>query len=285
MKTLSLYHTCASTALRSALREGNNNKMTSISRRDFLKLSGATLLGISAGKFIPLHTDEPNFIAPLIWNGSRKFKRMAFTYDDCYLLDKLQELEVLLDEFPEFKVTFFPIGAKILDLDQEDKGIWKRLVDKGHEIGYHTFDHVNLGVMSPPAALMDFDKWHDALNQVLGFEYKVHFMRPPYDIISPTMEVLCQERGLVATMFSIGGGGEPKVVVKAVQDGKNGDIVQMHIRTQDYNSSVQVFPWLKETNWELVTMSKLYDDYLREQVNSDGCDVNTVNSLTRTCVE
>jgi hypothetical protein len=123
------------------------------------------------------------------------------------------------------------------------------------------------------------------LNQVLGFEYKVHFMRPPYDIISPTMEVLCQERGLVATMFSIGGGGEPKVVVKAVQDGKNGDIVQMHIRTQDYNSSVQVFPWLKENNWELVTMSKLYDDYLREQVNSDGCDVNTVNSLTRTCVE
>ena len=259
--------------------------MATISRRDFLKLGAAALLGVSANKFIPAKNDEPYFTAPLIWNGSRKFKRMAFTYDDCYLLNKLQDLEVLLDEFPEFKVTFFPVGAKILDLDEQDKGIWKRLVDKGHEIGYHTFDHVNLGVMSLAGALTDFDKWHGALTQVLGAEYNVRFMRPPYDIISPTMDILCQERGLVATLFSIGGGGEPKVVVKAVQLGKGGDIVQMHIRTQDYNSSVQVFPWMKENNWELVTMSKLYDDYLREQVNSDGCNINTGNSLTRTCVE
>jgi hypothetical protein len=32
-------------------------------------------------------------------------------------------------------------------------------------------------------------------------------------------------------------------------------------------------------------MSKLYDDYLREQVNSEGCDVGAGISLTRTCVE
>jgi len=259
--------------------------MTSISRRDFLKLSGAALLGISASKFIPILADEPNFTAPLIWNGSRKFKRMAFTYDDCYLIHTLQDLEVLLDKFPEFKVTFFPIGAKLLDLARKDKEIWKRLVDKGHEIGYHTFDHVNLGVMSAASALKDYDKWYAALTQVLGTEYNVRFARPPFDIISPTLDALCQERGLVAAMFSQGGGGPSDIVVRAIQRGKNGDIVQMHIRGDDYNSSVQVFPWLKENNWELVTMSKLYDDYLREQVNSDGCEVNAGISLTRTCVE
>ena len=259
--------------------------MANISRRDFLKIGGAALIGISAGRFIPLMEDEPNFTAPLIWNGSRKFKRMAFTYDDCYLLNRMQDMEVLLEKFPEFKVTYFPVGVKLLDLDNQDKGIWKRLVDKGHEIGYHTFDHVNLGVMSPASALADFDKWHDTLNQVLGAEYNVRFVRPPYDIISYTLDVLCQERGLVAAMFSVGGGGDPKVVVKAIQEGLGGDIVQMHIRTQDYNSSMQAFPWLKENNWELVTMSSLYEDYLREQVNSDGCDVNAGVSLTRTCVE
>lgn len=258
--------------------------MTNISRRDFLKLSGAALLGISASKFIPLQ-DETNFSAPLIWNGSRKFKRMAFTYDDCYLLNKMQDLEVLLDEYPDFKVTFFPVGIKLLDLEQQDPGIWKRLVSKGHEIGYHTFDHISLSVMSPPTAILDFDKWHNALTQVLEEEYTVRFVRPPYDIISYTLDVLCQERGLVTAMFSLGGGGEPDVVVKAIEEGKNGDIIQMHIRTQDYNSSVQAFPWLKANQWELVTLSKLYDDYLREQINSDGCDLNTGTSLTRTCVE
>jgi hypothetical protein len=59
----------------------------------------------------------------------------------------------------------------------------------------------------------------------------------------------------------------------------------MHIRTLDYNSSMQVYPWLRENKWELVTMSKLYDDYLREEVNSQGCDVDAGVSLTRTCVE
>ena len=139
--------------------------------------------------------------------------------------------------------------------------------------------------MSPAAALMDYDKWYAALTQVLGGEYSVRFVRPPYDIISYTLDVLCQERGLVATMFSLGGGGEPEVVVRGIQKGKNGDIVQMHIRTQDYNSSLQAYPWLRENQWELVTMSQLYDDYLREQVNSEGCDVDTGMSLTRTCVE
>ena len=89
--------------------------MTGISRRDFLKLGGAALLGISAGKFVSPQEDEPYFTAPLIWNGSRKFKRMAFTYDDCYLLNKMQALEELLNEYPEFKVTFFPVGQKLLD--------------------------------------------------------------------------------------------------------------------------------------------------------------------------
>ena len=255
-----------------------------ISRRDFLKLGGAALLGISASKLLPLQ-DEPNFTAPLIWNGSRKYKTMAFTYDDCYLLKRMQDLEILLNEFPDFKVTYFPVGAKILDLERQDPGIWKRLVDNGHEMGYHTFDHINIGVMSPAAVLKDFDKWRGALNQVLGMDYSVRFVRPTYDVISYTLDVLCQERGLVAALFSIGGGGEPDVVFRAIQRGKGGDIVQMHIRTQDYNSSVLAFPWLKENNWELVTMSRLYDDFLREQVNSDGCDVDTGMSLTRTCLE
>ena len=60
-------------------------------------------------------------------------------------------------------------------------------MEKGHEIGYHTFDHVNLGVMSPATALMDYDKWYAALTQVLGTEYNVRFVRPPYDIISYTI--------------------------------------------------------------------------------------------------
>lgn len=255
-----------------------------ITRRDLLKLGGAALLGVSASRLIPPDS-EPYFSAPLIWNGTRKYKRIAFTYDDCYLLNKMQALESLLDEYPEFKVTFFPVGVKLLDLERQDPGIWRRLVDKGHEMGYHTFDHVNLGVMSPVSALQDYDKWYEALTGVLGAEYPVRFVRPPYDVISYPLDVLCQERSLVAALFSIGGGGEPDIVFRAIQKAKGGDIVQMHIRTQDYNSSVLAYPWLKENGWELVTMTRLYQDYLNEHIQDAGCEINTGLNLTRTCVD
>ncbi len=256
-----------------------------LSRRDFLKLGGAALLGLAGSRFIPAGQPEEPFTSPLIYNGSRKHRYMAFTYDDCYLLNRMQDIEALLNEFPDFHVTFFPIGAKLLDLDRQDKGIWKRLVDKGHDIGYHTFDHINLAVMSPTTALKDFDKWNDALTKVLGAPYDVRFVRPTYDVISYTLDVLCQERGLVAVLYSIGGGGEPELVMNAIRAGQNGDIVQMHIRTQDYNSSQLAFPYLKEQGIGAVTLSRLYDDLLREKINSDGCDINTGMSLTRTCLE
>jgi peptidoglycan/xylan/chitin deacetylase (PgdA/CDA1 family) len=257
--------------------------MANFSRRDFLKLGGAALLGLAGARFIPKQQQD-YFKAPLLWHGSRSYKNIAFTYDDCNSLVRLQKVEALLDEFPEFKVTFFPIGLKIPDLESKDKGIWKRLIEKGHEIGYHTYEHVNIDIMSPAGALMDFDRWYEALVNALGADYPVHFVRPPYDIVGVTLDVLCQERGLVAALFSVGGGGAPDVVLRAIQKAKGGDIVQMHIRTEDYESSKLAFPWLKENRWDLVTMSKLYDDYLREQVNSDGCDIG-MGSPTRICVE
>ncbi len=262
--------------------------MSRISRRDFLKLGGAALLGLAGSRFIPQQQEEDQeeyFNAPLLWHGSRSYRNIAITYDDCNSLVRLKKVETLLDLYPEFKVTFFPIGLKIPDLESKDKGIWKRLIEKGHEIGYHTYEHVNIGVMSPPAALMDFDRWQSALVDALGMDYPTRFVRPPYNILSSTLDILCQERGLVAAEFSIGGGGDPEVVLRAIQKTKGGDIVQMHIRTEDYESSKIAFPWLKENNWDLVTMSKLYDDYLREQVNSDGCDASAGSFLTRTCVD
>ncbi len=265
-----------------------SQKERRFSRRDFLKLGGAAVLAMAGARFIARAQEEDlsfRFTAPLIWHGTRRYKNLAITYDDCNSLVRLKKIEALLDEFPEFKVTFFPIGLKIPDLENQEKGLWKRLVEKGHEIGYHTYEHVNIQVMSPPAALMDFDRWQSALVDALGTDYPTRFVRPPYNILSPTLDILCQERGLVAAQFSVGGGGAPDVVLRAIQKAKGGDIVQMHVRTEDYESSKLALPWLKENEWNLVTMSKLYDDYLREQVNPDGCDVIAGGGLTRTCVE
>jgi peptidoglycan/xylan/chitin deacetylase (PgdA/CDA1 family) len=260
--------------------------MAKLTRRDFLKLGGAALLGLAGSRFVPPRDYTEYFDAPLLWHGSRSYKNIAFTYDDCNSLSRMQKLEALLDEHPGAKATFFPVGLKIPDLEKQDAGIWKRLVEKGHEIGYHSYEHVNLLVMSEKGVLEDFDRWQAALDEALGMAYPTRFVRPPYDIISPTLNYLCHQRGLVAALFSVGGGGKPDVVLRGIQKAQGGDIVQMHIRTEDYESSKLAFPWLQENNWELVTMGKLYDVYLREQVNPDGCDLDADSAaLTRTCLE
>jgi peptidoglycan/xylan/chitin deacetylase (PgdA/CDA1 family) len=106
--------------------------MARISRRDFLKLGGAALFGLAGARFIPKPQEdqEQYFKAPLLWHGSRSYKNIAITYDDCNSLVRLHKVEALLDQFPEFKATFFPIGLKLPDLESKDKGIWKRLVER-----------------------------------------------------------------------------------------------------------------------------------------------------------
>jgi len=256
-----------------------------VSRREFLKLSGSAMLASA----LPPRWNAPGAKeaspVPTIWRGSSHHRYVALTYDDCYLLRRMQDLEDLLEEFPEFKITLFPVGIALLNLQRQDDGIWKRFYEKGHEIGYHSWDHGGIHVISAEHALADFDRWMEALIKVLGFQPTVHFSRPPFGVLSPSFDAIARARGQVVTMWSTGWGGEVDVGLRAAQNSRNADIVLLHIRTQDYNTSRVAFPWLRENNWGAVTISRLYDDLLRERNQSDGCGTSIGGSLTRTCLE
>ena len=256
-----------------------------LTRRDFLKLSGAGLIAASLSGLVPASAQEGES-APLIYHGSARHRYVALSYDDCYLVKKMEVLEKLLDDYPDFKITLFPVGLALLSNEGKDPGIWKRFHDQGHEIGYHSWDHTNFGVMSPKAALIDYAKWLDALTKVMGFTPTVRFGRPTFGSLSPSFDAVCRENHLVNTMWSTGWGGDTNDIVKyTLPKSRNGDIVLMHIRTQDVTTSQQAYPWMVDNGWSTVTLSKLYDDMLLEQNESLGCDAYDGPSLTRTCIE
>jgi peptidoglycan/xylan/chitin deacetylase (PgdA/CDA1 family) len=258
-----------------------------ISRRDFLKLSGAALLSTA---FSSLHlSGSASFDPAVIYHGSRKYRKIAMTFDDCWHPEVLEQLSAMLEPYPGFHFTFFAIG-EAMDINEAVKpGIWKQLSDNGHEIGYHTYHHVALP--SSQDMLADFDQWMRTLKRVLGFKPPVHFARPPGNDLTLSFQELCLARGLVVTQFSTGFEA-PNMIdsMRLASRVVNGDIVQMHTYLDppkgrfDVAITAKVVPYLADQGYTLVTMSQLYDDILREQYGSDGCDAGSGASLTRSCL-
>ncbi len=264
------------------------------SRRDFLKLGGAALLGsVLPGQLSRalLSSGEP-FDPSVIYHGSRRLRTIAMTYDDCWHPEVLEQLMEMVTPYPTFHFTFFAIGDAI-DIDEAVKpGIFRRLYEAGHEIGYHTYHHVDPQAMTLRSLQADFEQWMATLRRALGSEPKVHFARPPYDDLSLSFLELCRQRGMVATLYSAGfESADMAESMRLAGRAANGDIVQMHTYQDpphgryDVDITAKVIPYLAEQGFTLVTMSELFDGVLREQYSSDGCDTGAGQSLTRTCVE
>jgi hypothetical protein len=139
--------------------------------------------------------------------------------------------------------------------------------------------------MSEQAALEDYARWLEALTKVLGTTPKVRFGRPTFGSLAASFDAVCRAHSLVNTMWSTGWGGELEDGLNAARRSHNGDIVLLHIRTQDYNTSVAAYPWMRENGWSTVTLTKLYDDLLREKNEPPGCESGKGKHLTRTCME
>lgn len=257
--------------------------MNSITRRDFLKLSGLSVLSTAFFRFEPASTAYQE--QPILYRGSAHYNRVALTYDDCYLVTMLHRLEEILEQHPEVRITLFPVGEALLNNQGKDPGVWKRFYDKGHEIAYHSYDHTNPQVMSPENVVADFDRWLEALREVLDEEPVVRFARPPFGNTSPSFLYMCAARGLVPTMWSTGWGGPTESVVNyTVPKIRRGDIVLLHTRIEDMDTTARALPELTERGIQPVTMSRLYLDRLKEQNESNGCSADP-KSMTRTCIE
>lgn len=257
--------------------------MPAVSRRDFLKLGSLSLLSTALLPFEPVGNIYQE--QPTIYHLNERYKRVALTYDDCYLVTMLHKLETILEQNPDVRITLFPVGEALLNNQNKDPGVWKRFYDQGHEIGYHSFDHANLEVFSPEDVLADYDRWLDALREVLGVEPLVHFARPPFGNLSQSFLYMCAERGLVPTMWSTGWGGPTKsVVAYTVPKVQPGDIVLLHTRPDDMETTANAMPELAKRGIQPVTLTHMYLDWLREQNESDGCYADPA-LLMRTCIE
>jgi peptidoglycan/xylan/chitin deacetylase (PgdA/CDA1 family) len=263
---------------------------TLFSRRDFLKLSSLAML---SGALPALRLPATAGPAPtVLYHGSRNLRTLAMTYDDCWHPEVLNQLIGMVEPYPGFHFTFFAVGDAMDIGEARQPGLWKRLIGSGHEIGYHTYHHVDPQVMSTSSLIADFDLWTNTLERVVGFRPPVHFARPPYDDLSLSFEEMCQARGMVATLYSAGfESTNMDDSMRLISRAQNGDIVQMHTYQDppngrfDVDITAKAVPYLAGQGFKLVTMSELYDGVILEQYSSDGCDAGAGSAPTRGCLE
>jgi peptidoglycan/xylan/chitin deacetylase (PgdA/CDA1 family) len=101
--------------------------------------------------------------------------RIALTFDDG---PDRQTTPLILDSLRKhnLKATFFVVGRQV----KKTPGLLRRVVEEGHTIGNHTYDHADLTDLSPKRMRRELQSTQKAVDDALGYHYPMALMRPPY---------------------------------------------------------------------------------------------------------
>jgi|GEM_PF-558017 len=106
------------------------------------------------------------------WSGPEEGNQIALTFDDGPSLETLPLLE-LLDEL-RMPATFFVLGRQIRTFPD----IVRLMVERGHEVAIHGYDHRHHLLSTPRAVRRDLHASVEAYREILGS--RPRFYRPTY---------------------------------------------------------------------------------------------------------
>ena len=165
-------------------------------------------------------------------------KLVALTFDDG---PRLTTTSPLLDGLAERGVhaTFFLVGLQIEKYPQ----VVTRIAREGHEIGIHTYDHVQVTGLSEQEFRQQLDRCRTLVRDLTGQEE--FFFRPPYGL---TNENICSWAECPIILWSV----DPedwkdktvsRIVSCVLDQVKDGDIILMH---DIYPTSVEAALWIAD---------------------------------------
>ncbi|MBT8384733.1 MAG: polysaccharide deacetylase family protein [Bacteroidia bacterium] len=194
----------------------------------------------------PYLAKTPQVISTLfrnqVWSYSRLKKNIYLTFDDGptpkiteWVLDTLKQYNA--------QATFFCIGKNI----EQNPAVFKKIIDHGHAIGNHTYDHLN-GWKS---------KKKDYINSVLKTEkiiseYIEHpsqkLFRPPYGRIRITQTNELSKYNYKVIMWSVLSGDFDHEITNddclknVINNSNYGDIIVFHDSEKAFDKLKVVLP-------------------------------------------
>jgi peptidoglycan/xylan/chitin deacetylase (PgdA/CDA1 family) len=229
-----------------------------------LAAAGTSLVAVGSwGVFHP----RSQIWGPLVHRGPRTLQSVALTFDDGphpdatpAILDALADLGV--------RAAFFVIGAHAARWPR----LVRRMVDEGHVVGNHSYDHHRWGSM------WGVRYWRDQIGRTQDLVAKVAgrrpaFFRPPMGFKSLNVSWVVRSAGMTQVSYSLRGfDGFPttpaRVLERLLPKATAGDIIALHDGRDPYidrprvatrDSIRPLIGGLRERGLEVVRLDHLID--------------------------
>lgn len=196
----------------------------------------------------------------IAYRGAPDERKVAITIDDFDSAVVWPEALAALRRNPDVRVTLFPIGRNIPRLNGESPGIWRGLLDAGHEIGYHSLEHTRLAGATVEQLRDEISRFNALVAEAVGDPgFRVRYCRAPFGDHGddPTnFRVVAAEMGVIWVLWQT----TPSWVtfeIDAPDSVRNGDISLFHDRWQDYSRLEPYMQVCRERGFEMVSLSGL----------------------------
>ncbi len=140
---------------------------------------------------------QMNFYLNAIINGNPDIAKVAITFDDGPDKETTEILLKILEKH-QIKVAFFFVGSKI----EHNEGVLKKINEKGHLIGNHSWSHAFLfDFFLPDKMVREIKKTDTIIESITGTH--VDFFRPPYGVTNPFLSRALKRTGHTVVGWSL----------------------------------------------------------------------------------
>ncbi|MBK8014811.1 MAG: polysaccharide deacetylase family protein [Deltaproteobacteria bacterium] len=201
-----------------------------------------------------------------IFYGDRFGKNVNLTFDDGPHPRITPEVLRILDEEGVKGATFFVLGQNVARYP----ALVRDIIQKGHVIGNHTWDHANLTHLSADEIRSQLRKTQAAVNEAVGHEYKIKHMRPPYGATNARVKEVVAQEGLNLIMWQVDSEdwknrSTPERVLSNIFEGaysvngRGGAVLFHDIQPATEQELRQVVRGLKSRDFKLTSTQSLLD--------------------------
>lgn len=219
---------------------------------------------LKGGPEFRTRTGEHPYMLPnvVFRKGSGTVKQVALTFDDgpdAYYTPKI--LDILAKN--NIKATFFIVGQRA----QSHPEMVKRIVNAGHAIGNHTWNHADLDKLTPEQIRSEVTQTDNILTTLSGTH--TNLFRPPYGIASQQVVTELDSMGYKVIDWSVDtrdwARTPPAQIMKYVQkELQPGGIILEHCaggKHENLNNTVtalpQIIAYLQKQGYTMVTIPEL----------------------------